>query len=85
MRLTVRVRPGASRNRIDGFRDGALVVRLTAPPVAGQANAALVVLLARQLGVARRDIEILRGQRGRLKVISVSGLTDDAVRARFGD
>ena len=85
MRLTVRVRPGASRNRIDGFRDGALVVRLTAPPVAGQANAALVVLLARQLGVARRDIEILRGQRGRLKVISVSGLTDHAVRARFGD
>ena len=52
-RFGVRVQPRAARNEIVGVQDAALKVRLTAPPVEGQANAALVAFLAEQLGVRR--------------------------------
>lgn len=67
----VRVVPRASRSEVAGSRDGALVVRVTAPPVEGAANDAVVALLARALGVAPSDVEIERGSHGRRKVVSV--------------
>lgn len=76
----VRVVPRASRNRIVGIRDGALSVALTAPPVDGAANEALKKLLAKALGVARADIEILHGERARLKVLRVRGVRAGDVR-----
>jgi uncharacterized protein len=79
--LRVRVSPRASRDEMAGERDGALVVRLTAPPVEGQANAALVRFLARRLGVAPSTVSVARGAKGRDKVLLVAGARADDVRA----
>jgi uncharacterized protein YggU (UPF0235/DUF167 family) len=62
---------------------GALLVRVAAPPLDGAANEALLRLLGRELGVAPSAIQILRGAAGREKVLSVRGLTLEAVRARL--
>jgi uncharacterized protein (TIGR00251 family) len=71
--LRVRVSARASRDELVGERDGALVVRLTAPPVEGQANAALVRFLARHLGVAPSAVSVAQGAKTRNKVLFVAG------------
>jgi len=65
-------------------RDGALEVRISAPPVEGAANDALVELLARELGVARRAVSLISGEHGRSKRLRIEGLTLAEVRARLG-
>lgn len=77
----VRVQPRAKRDQIVGVHDGALKVALTAPPVEGAANAALVKLVAAALGVPRRDVTILHGDLSRQKTLRVNGASADAVRA----
>ena len=79
--LRVRVAPRSARNAVAGTREGALVVRLTAPPVEGAANAALARILARALDVAPSAIELLRGASGRDKLVRVTGRTASEVRA----
>lgn len=69
----VRVIPRASRNRIVGSQEGALKVALTAPPVEGAANQALRKLLAKTFGVSKSSVEIVRGERGRVKLIRIRG------------
>lgn len=81
--LRVRVKPRASRDRIEGSREGALVVRLTAPPVEGEANAALRRFLGKALGVPASAVELVRGDRGREKLLRVSGLSASAVLERL--
>jgi uncharacterized protein (TIGR00251 family) len=56
-------------------RHDALVVRLAAPPVEGAANDALIELLAERLGVGRRDVRIVSGDRGRQKRVSIAGVS----------
>jgi hypothetical protein len=79
----VRVAPRASRNCVIGVREGVLKVALTAPPVDGAANEALKKLLAKALGVSKSDVEILRGDRARIKVLRVYGVS--AADVRFGE
>ncbi len=86
MRLT----PGASADRIDGWdvdADGrpALRVRVRARPVEGEANAALLKLLAKALGVPKSAVMLERGGQSRTKMISVAGLTTDDLRSRLTD
>jgi hypothetical protein len=78
--LRVRVQPRASRDALSGEREGALVVRLTAPPVEGAANEALSRFLGRALGVAPSAVRVVSGASGRNKLVSVAGL--DAATAR---
>lgn len=75
LRLDVYVQPRASRSEIVGEHDGALRVRLVAPPVDNAANEALVALLAKALGVPKRDIRVVTGATSRRKVVEVSGVT----------
>jgi uncharacterized protein (TIGR00251 family) len=77
--ITVRAMPRAGRSRIDGMRDGALLVRLAAAPVDGEANAELIVVLARALGVPRSRLTVIAGERSRDKRVLVSGVLRDAV------
>lgn len=77
----VRVAPRASRSSVNGVHDGALKVSLTAPPVDGAANAALVSLLAELLDLPKRAVEISHGHEARLKTVRVTGTTEEAVRA----
>ena len=79
--FAVRVQPRASRDAVDGVREGALRVRLTAPPVEGEANAALVRFLASRLHLPKSAVRILSGERGRVKRIAVRGATAAAVEA----
>jgi uncharacterized protein (TIGR00251 family) len=75
----VKVQPRARRERIVGLDGGRVKIALTAPPVDGAANEALVAFLATALGVPRRDVEILRGKTARLKTVRVTGVTREAV------
>ena len=79
--LRVRVSPRAPRDEMAGERNGALVVRLTAPPVEGQANAALVRFLARHLGIAPSAVSVTQGARTRDKVLLVAGARADDLLA----
>ena len=81
--LRVRVRPRSARDEVRGVQAGALVVRLTAPPVEGEANAALIRVLARALRLAPSAVELMRGQTGRDKLLRVRGLAAEFVRARL--
>lgn len=81
--VAVRARPGASKTGIVGFRNGALVVRIAAPPERGRANQALLDFLASVLGLKRRDLRLVAGERGRDKIIEVTGLTPEEVSRRL--
>jgi len=83
--LRVRVQPRAARDGLFGEREGALVVRLTAPPVEGAANEALVRFLGKALGVAPSAVRVVAGATGRNKVVSVSGLDAATARERLGE
>ena len=72
--VEVRVIPRASRSALAGERDGALLVRLAAPPVDGRANAALLAFLADALGVADAPCSIVHGDTARQKRVLVTGL-----------
>jgi uncharacterized protein YggU (UPF0235/DUF167 family) len=80
----VRVQPRASREGLGGERDGALVVRVSAPPVAGAANEALARLLGKALGVAPSSVRIAHGASGRSKLVTVAGLDAATARERLG-
>jgi len=69
--LNVAVSPNARRTAADGLHDGALRVRLVAPPVDGKANDLLVDWLARELGLPRRAVRVARGATSRRKAIEV--------------
>lgn len=82
--LRVRLTPRADREAVTLDADGATVrARVAAPPVGGQANAALVKLLAQRLRVPKSRISVVRGQTAREKVVRVEGLTADDAHARL--
>jgi len=80
--IDVRLRPRASRAGLDGVRDGALELRVTAPPVEGEANAAARELLAGLLGVPRSRVALAGGAKSRRKTFRVEGLDPAAAIAR---
>lgn len=65
--------------------DGALRVRVSAPPIEGAANQALIRVLAEELGVARRDVRIVAGAAGRQKLVVVEGVDPEWMRRRWPD
>jgi uncharacterized protein (TIGR00251 family) len=75
--FAVRVVPRASNSSVVGEHDGALRVRVAAPPVDGAANEELARTLARELKVAVRDVLIVGGHTSKLKQVRVSGITRD--------
>jgi uncharacterized protein len=82
--LRVRVQPRAARSETVGWRsDGTLGVRVAAPPVEGQANAALTALLAQALGLRPSAVTIEHGAHGRDKLVRVDGLTPEEIRRRI--
>lgn len=80
----VRVIPRASRNAIVGVQDGALKVRLTAPPSEGRANRALIAFLAEGLNLRPRQVRVLSGHTGREKVIAVAEIEARELAQRIG-
>lgn len=80
--LLVKVVPRASRTALSRDAAGVLCAHLTAPPVDGQANRALIELLAKRFGLKHADIEIARGERGRRKLVCVHGCTREDLERR---
>lgn len=82
-RLAVKVQPGSSRNRLVGETAGEWKITVTAPPVEGRANAAVIELLSQWLAVPRSAIRIVKGETSRRKVIEVSGITLESAVQRL--
>lgn len=81
--LDVLVQPRASRTRAVGEHDGRLKIQVAAPPVEGEANAALVAFLASALGVRKSDVALVRGDSGRRKTVRVAGVSAADALARL--
>ncbi|MHA7631969.1 DUF167 domain-containing protein [Corallococcus sp. M7] len=79
--LTVLVQPRASRTQVVGEHDGQLKIQLAAPPVDGEANAALVEFIAKTLGVPRRQVTLVAGDTSRRKRLRVEGVDAAAAEA----
>ena len=77
--FSVRVVPRSSRNQIVGVEGGELKIKLTAPPVEGAANSALIEFVAKWLGVRRSAVSIVGGDKARNKIVRVSGVTREQV------
>ena len=85
-RFEVRVTPRASRDQVAGFdAEGRLRVRLTAPPVEGAANDALIKLLAKALGVSRSRVKVAHGAASRNKLVEVLGVSDEDLHAALDE
>ncbi len=81
--ISVRVHPGAKRSELTGFSEDMWQVKVAAPPIKGKANAELIALLSRVLGVSKSNISIVRGTTSRSKVIAIEGLAQEEVTKRF--
>ncbi len=75
----VLVQPRASRAKVGPLHDGRLKVAVTSPPVDGEANAAVIELIAKTLGVSRSAVEVVAGATSRRKTIKVRGVSCAAV------
>ncbi len=83
--ITVHIQPGASRSELAGEHGESLKVRISARPVEGAANVALTEFMARCLGVARREVRIVRGEKSRHKVLWAPVAPELARRRIEGD
>lgn len=83
-RLTVRLTPRAGRDAIDGWAGDVLRVRVAAAPTDGQANDALVRLIAKTLRIAPSRVAIKTGTQSRTKVLEVEDVAADELRAALG-
>jgi len=77
--LEILVQPRASRDKIGPMHDGRIKIAVTAPPVDGEANAAVIALLAKRLGVARSNVEVVAGASGRRKTIKLTNVTQQQI------
>lgn len=83
--IDIVVQPKSSRDEIAGIHGDRLKIKLTAPPVDGKANAALIAFLAKKLGIAKSRITIVRGETGRKKTLFIDTATEHEVRSVLPD
>lgn len=81
--IKVKLLPRSSRNHIAGKEEDRYKIKVTAPPVDGKANEALIKLLAKKLGIPGRDVEILSGHTSRLKTIRIQDLSPGDISDRL--
>jgi uncharacterized protein len=81
--VRVRVQPRSSSNSVRLARDGRIRIALTAPPVDGEANRALVKFMADRLGLPKRAIRLVKGETSREKTLRVEGMDVAALRVRL--
>jgi uncharacterized protein (TIGR00251 family) len=76
IQFEVKVEPRSSRKGIAGTLDNALKVKLTAPPVGGEANEQLIEVLAKAAGVSKSAVRIVKGQTSKRKVVEIKGINN---------
>ncbi len=82
-RITVRATPRSGRDFIEAGAGGVFLVRVTAPPDDGKANAAVCRVVAEALQVPKSAVTVVRGHTARVKTLEVAGLTDDEAAVRL--
>jgi uncharacterized protein (TIGR00251 family) len=82
--LAVKVYPGAGCNRIAGYNQGVLQIKIKAPPVEGKANTELIKYLSSRLKVPKSDISIVRGLTSQTKLVHVENLVPEEALKRLG-
>lgn len=82
--LNIRVQPNSSKEEAGEVRNDALIIRLTAPPVEGKANDALIRYLSKRLAVAKSRVTLVQGERGRNKLVAIQGLGAREAAMRLG-
>ena len=83
--LSVHIQPGAAKSEISGLHGDALKIRIHARPVEGAANMALTEFMATCLGVPRKAVKIVRGEKSRRKSVWVAIESDEAIRRLMGN
>lgn len=81
----MRVTPKASVDEVAGWRGAELLVRVTAAPEDGKANAAVERVVARALGVPKGAVSVVRGHTARVKQLEIDGIDDAAIVSAFGE
>jgi uncharacterized protein (TIGR00251 family) len=81
--LSVIVVPRSSRCEIAGIHNNSLRIKLTSPPVDNEANVQCCDFIAKQLGIAKRQVLIIRGNTARKKVVKIAGVTESEVRRKM--
>lgn len=81
--LKVLLLPRASKNELVGIHGDCLKIKVTSPPVEGQANKKLCEFLSKLMGIGKRQVEIIGGQRSRVKKVRISDKSIDEVRKRL--
>ncbi|MDD5043725.1 MAG: DUF167 domain-containing protein [Patescibacteria group bacterium] len=71
MTIKVKVIPRAKHQKIEKLPDGSFKVYLNAPPLEGRANEALIKILSKEFGVSKSEVEIIRGEKGKAKVVKI--------------
>jgi len=85
LRIKVKAKTGAPREAVNGFmEDGTLKLAVSARPVRGAANRAIVALLARRLGLSRGKIRIVSGESSRTKLVEIDGLEPGQLKEALG-
>jgi len=77
--MAIYVQPGAKSTEVSGEHDGALKLRINAPPVDGKANAAVITFLAERCGVSKSKVTLLSGDTNRRKRLRITGMTAEKV------
>lgn len=85
VRLEIKVQPRSSRNQMAGVQDGILKIKLTAPPVDGEANLALIEYLSSLLGVPKRSINLIKGETSRNKLVEINGINREFLLKKVGN
>jgi len=85
IQFKIKVQPRASRNEISGWQGDALKIRLTAPPVDGEANEACLKFLAEYFHVSRKQVRIASGLKSKHKIIEIEGFTEVEFRNYLDD
>lgn len=78
--LKLHVIPRGSKNEVIGWRDDVLCIKITAPPVEGAANSAIVKFIADTLGVRKSCVELVSGKKSREKTVKIIGLSGDDIK-----
>ena len=81
--IRIKLLPKSSRNQIVGREGDHFKVKVTAPPIEGRANKALIDLLAKKLRVPKSHIEIISGERSRHKSIRIEGLSQEEITKKM--
>ena len=82
-RVSLLVSPGATRNKVLGFAEGQLRIKVAAPPVKGKANRELIAFLSQVLDIGKSDINIIKGHTSRNKLIAIDGLSQEEAMKRL--